>query len=226
MLSWFAPVLVFGLVVLVHELGHFMAAKLLGVYAPRFSIGFGRALWKRRHGETEYLIGWLPIGGYVRMASREDEAMAFLEGGSEVKVGAPRPGEALDYTALPDGVRRQGLRRDPGRALPRASGERSARADWDPNAMVPFGPRPVPPNRWFESKAVVGASDHSVCRRHDERGAHAGGVGGTLCGVRSTISPAGGGFGAGRTPGRSRRHDGGRQHRGGQRTAGEAGGRT
>jgi len=40
-LSWLAPIIVFGLVVFVHELGHFIAAKLMGVYAPRFSIGFG-----------------------------------------------------------------------------------------------------------------------------------------------------------------------------------------
>ena len=53
MLSWLAPILVFGLVVLVHELGHFMAAKWLGVYAPPFSIGFGPAWWRRRFGETE-----------------------------------------------------------------------------------------------------------------------------------------------------------------------------
>ena len=70
MLSWLAPILVFGLVVLVHELGHFMAAKWLGVYAPRFSIGFGPALWRRRFGETEYVLAALPLGGFVRMASR------------------------------------------------------------------------------------------------------------------------------------------------------------
>ena len=83
MLAWLAPIIVFGLVVFVHELGHFLAAKLVGVYAPRFSIGFGPALWKKRYGETEYVLAALPLGGYVRMASREDEATAFLEGGSE-----------------------------------------------------------------------------------------------------------------------------------------------
>ena len=41
MLAYIAPILVFGLVIFVHELGHFLAAKLTGVYAPRFSIGFG-----------------------------------------------------------------------------------------------------------------------------------------------------------------------------------------
>jgi regulator of sigma E protease len=133
MLTWLAPVLVFGLVVLVHEAGHFMAAKLLGVYAPRFSIGFGRPLWRRRRGETEYVVGWLPLGGYVRMASREDEATAFLEGGSEVST-------AQRVQELAHGV--------PTESAP------APRADWDPNAMMPFGPKPVPENRWFESKPI------------------------------------------------------------------------
>lgn len=93
MLGWIgqilAPILVFGLVVFVHELGHFLAAKRVGVYAPRFSIGFGPALWKRKWGETEYVLAAIPLGGYVRMASREDETMAMIEGGSEA--GQPIP---------------------------------------------------------------------------------------------------------------------------------------
>ena len=48
MLTWLAPIIVFGLVVFVHELGHFLAAKAVGVYAPRFSIGFGPALFRKR----------------------------------------------------------------------------------------------------------------------------------------------------------------------------------
>src|SRR5687768_3624084 len=91
MLAWLAPLLVFGLVVFVHELGHFLAAKAVGVYAPRFSIGFGPALFRKRWGETEYIIAALPLGGYVRMASREDEATAFLEGGSERAAAAHVP---------------------------------------------------------------------------------------------------------------------------------------
>jgi len=120
MLSWLAPIIVFGLVVFVHELGHFIAAKLTGVYAPRFSIGFGPSLLKKRFGETEYVLAALPLGGYVRMASREDEATAFLEGGSEnsaVTPGSPKDG-------------------------------------FDPNAMIPFGPKPIPEERWFESKPL------------------------------------------------------------------------
>jgi regulator of sigma E protease len=83
MLSILAPLIVFGLVIFVHELGHFIAAKLTGVYAPRFSIGFGPALLSKRFGETEYRLAAIPLGGYVRMASREDEATAFIEGGNE-----------------------------------------------------------------------------------------------------------------------------------------------
>ena len=114
-----APVLVFGLVIFVHELGHFLAAKAVGVYAPRFSIGFGPALWRRRRGETEYVLALFPIGGYVRMASRHDEASAMLEGGSE---------ESSRLSA-----------KDPG---------------YDPDAMMPFGPKPVPEDRWFESQSL------------------------------------------------------------------------
>jgi regulator of sigma E protease len=138
MLSWLAPILVFGLVVLVHELGHFIAAKWLGVYAPRFSIGFGPALWRKRFGETEYILAALPLGGFVRMASREDEATAFLEGGSEQKK-VPAVGAS---------------------SSPTITGEHHAvearPKDWDPDAMVPFGPKPVPENRWFESKPLWG----------------------------------------------------------------------
>ena len=99
MLSILAPVLVFGLVIFVHELGHFIAAKAVGVYAPRFSIGFGPTLWRRRWGETEYVLAALPLGGYVRMASKLDEDIAFLEGGSEESNAVVETSE-LDPNAL------------------------------------------------------------------------------------------------------------------------------
>jgi regulator of sigma E protease len=93
MLALVAPILVFGLVIFVHELGHFVAAKLTGVYAPRFSIGFGPALFRKRRGETEYVLAALPLGGYVRMASRHDAEAAVLEGGNEDS-SALGPGDA------------------------------------------------------------------------------------------------------------------------------------
>ena len=137
MLTWLAPIIVFGLVVFVHELGHFLAAKAVGVYAPRFSIGFGPALLKKRWGETEYVIALLPLGGYVRMASRDDETMALLEGGGETPPDIPTVG-ASSSPGLADEQIADGLRPE----------------DYDPEAMYPFGPKPVPPHRWFESKPL------------------------------------------------------------------------
>src|SRR5262245_30878561 len=94
-----APILVFGLVLFVHELGHFLAAKALGVYAPRFSIGFGPSIFKFRRGETEYILAWLPLGGYVRMASRHDSEIAFLEGGNEEQAAKKEPEKGYDPNA-------------------------------------------------------------------------------------------------------------------------------
>ena len=139
MLTILAPLLVFGIVVFVHEFGHFIAAKLTGVYAPRFSIGFGPSLLRKRWGETEYVIAALPLGGYVRMASREDEAVAFIEGGGEHPPGeVPTTGGNAAGRAVDDHV-----------------GDPRPPKDWDPNAMAPFGPRPVPEHRWFESKSLL-----------------------------------------------------------------------
>lgn len=61
-------VLLLGLVIFVHELGHFLAAKWRKVKVVRFSLGFGPAIFAFTHGETEYRISWIPLGGYVQMA--------------------------------------------------------------------------------------------------------------------------------------------------------------
>ncbi|HXG19969.1 MAG TPA: RIP metalloprotease RseP [Methylomirabilota bacterium] len=64
-------VIVFGLIVFVHELGHFLAAKWAGVGVERFSLGFGPKILGRRVGETEYMISAVPLGGYVKMVGEE-----------------------------------------------------------------------------------------------------------------------------------------------------------
>ena len=61
-------VVLLGLVIFVHELGHFLAAKWRGVRVLRFSLGFGPALAAVTRGETEYRLSWIPLGGYVQMA--------------------------------------------------------------------------------------------------------------------------------------------------------------
>jgi regulator of sigma E protease len=63
---WFALILM-GLV-LVHEAGHMVVAKWCGMRVERFSVFFGRPLASFRRGETEYAIGWLPLGGYVKIS--------------------------------------------------------------------------------------------------------------------------------------------------------------
>jgi 1-deoxy-D-xylulose-5-phosphate reductoisomerase len=67
--------LVLGVVVTVHELGHFLAAKALGTKIDQFSIGFGKAIAKRTDKSgVEWRLGWMPIGGYVRFAGDENAA--------------------------------------------------------------------------------------------------------------------------------------------------------
>lgn len=62
-------ILVLSLVVTIHELGHFLAARACGVAVERFSIGFGRALFSRRdRSGVEWRVGWIPLGGYVMFA--------------------------------------------------------------------------------------------------------------------------------------------------------------
>lgn len=82
MLEILAFLVVIGVLIFVHELGHLVAAKSVDIEVPRFSIGFGPKLVGFRRGETEYVISALPLGGYVRMAGMEDTAM--LEGPAEV----------------------------------------------------------------------------------------------------------------------------------------------
>lgn len=58
--------------IVVHEFGHYLAAKVRGLYVPRFSIGFGPALWKKKIGETEFRLSLLPLGGYVSLPQLAD----------------------------------------------------------------------------------------------------------------------------------------------------------
>lgn len=68
-------VMSFTLIVLVHELGHLMFAKMFGVRVEEFRVFFGKPWVKWRWGETEYGIGWLPFGGYAKLSGMVDESM-------------------------------------------------------------------------------------------------------------------------------------------------------
>lgn len=78
-----AFVVVLGVLIFVHELGHYLAARWRGVHVERFSIGFGRAIasWQDRRG-CEWRIGWIPLGGYVKMHGMEHPSDAKPEAGS------------------------------------------------------------------------------------------------------------------------------------------------
>ncbi len=82
-----AVIVVLGVMVLVHELGHFMAAKWFRVRVDVFSIGFGKRLWGVKRGDTDYRISALPLGGYVKMAGENP--------------GEPLTGDPREFLARP-----------------------------------------------------------------------------------------------------------------------------
>ncbi|HWA58845.1 MAG TPA: RIP metalloprotease RseP [Gemmatimonadales bacterium] len=88
-------IIVLGVLIFVHELGHFLAAKWAGIRVHRFALGMGNPVpgLSFRRGDTEYAICWLPLGGYVKMATAEEEVTSSaLEGG---QVEEPVPPEEM-----------------------------------------------------------------------------------------------------------------------------------
>src|SRR5436305_11913138 len=82
---------VLGVLVFVHELGHFLAAKRVGIRVLKFQLGFNPTVLSFRRGDTEYGVGALPLGGYVKMAGESPEDVQHDEQGNIVK----RPDEFL-----------------------------------------------------------------------------------------------------------------------------------
>ncbi|HET7526673.1 MAG TPA: RIP metalloprotease RseP [Burkholderiaceae bacterium] len=72
MITIVAFIVTLGLLIVVHEYGHYRVAVACGVKVLRFSVGFGRTLWSRQRGETEFVIAALPLGGYVRMLDERE----------------------------------------------------------------------------------------------------------------------------------------------------------
>ncbi|UQS85480.1 RIP metalloprotease RseP [Apilactobacillus apisilvae] len=79
-------IIVFGILVFVHEFGHFIVAKKSGIMVREFSIGMGPKLFYYRHNSTTYTIRLLPLGGYVRMAGSADNESQELEPGTPVSL--------------------------------------------------------------------------------------------------------------------------------------------
>ena len=72
-LYFLAPFVLLGVLIFVHELGHFLFLKLFGVKVTRFSLGFGPALLSVRRGDTEYRVSAIPLGGYVKMLGEDPQ---------------------------------------------------------------------------------------------------------------------------------------------------------
>jgi regulator of sigma E protease len=99
-------VFVLGILIFVHEFGHFIVAKMFNVKVEKFSLGFGPKLFGKQIGETEYLLSAFPLGGYVKMfgeggviegesaAKREDTEKSYDEESGEVLDGPPELTEA------------------------------------------------------------------------------------------------------------------------------------
>lgn len=99
MISILATIVILGVLIFVHELGHFATAKWAGIDVPRFSIGLGPKMLGFTRGETEFVISWIPLGGYVRMAGMDD--MEALEGGEYDAEAARLAGRSFESKSIP-----------------------------------------------------------------------------------------------------------------------------
>ena len=80
MAFYLAFILILGAAVIIHEFGHFIVAKLLGIRVETFSVGFGKRLFGKKWGTTDYRVSLIPLGGYVKLGG--DESNSGLEEGS------------------------------------------------------------------------------------------------------------------------------------------------
>ncbi len=86
----FLVALLFSLAIFIHEFGHFLAARWLGLTVETFSIGFGPALWKRRMGGVLYKVCIIPFGGYVALPQLDPAGMEKVQGKDSVEADATR----------------------------------------------------------------------------------------------------------------------------------------
>lgn len=92
--------LLFGLTIFVHEFGHYLAARLCGLVIETFSIGFGPAIWKRKHKGIVYKIGCIPFGGYVALPQLDPSGMSLVQGPSNTST-PQEPGASTPATTVP-----------------------------------------------------------------------------------------------------------------------------
>ena len=82
MLKYILAIIIFGIIIFIHEFGHFFTAKLCNVKVNKFAIGMGPRILKKQIGETEYSLRLLPIGGFCAMEGEDqdsDNERAFVD---------------------------------------------------------------------------------------------------------------------------------------------------
>src|ERR1700759_3192875 len=84
----------FNLLIVVHELGHFLAARWRGLYIEKFGIWFGKPLWKKTINGVQYSLGSLPFGGFVALPQLAP--MDIIEGKADIDRAQLPPGSAID----------------------------------------------------------------------------------------------------------------------------------
>lgn len=102
-------IIVFGILVLVHEFGHYYFAKRAGILVREFSIGMGPKIWWSRHNGTTYTIRLLPLGGYVRLAGADEDDDEILRPGTPVTIQLNDQNEVTTINASEKTTLFQGL---------------------------------------------------------------------------------------------------------------------
>lgn len=100
MLTALAAIFVFLMVILIHELGHFVVAKSVGIKVNEFSIGMGPKIFQKKKGETEYTLRILPIGGYVKMEGEDetsDDPRSFSKASPLSRIAVVAAGAVMNF---------------------------------------------------------------------------------------------------------------------------------
>ena len=87
MITLISFIILLSILIFVHEFGHFLAARIAGVGVLKFSLGFGPKIIGKKIGETEYVLSWIPLGGFVKLLGEsgneelppEDEKRSFFK---------------------------------------------------------------------------------------------------------------------------------------------------
>ena len=92
-----AFIVLIGLMVVVHEFGHFAVAKLCGVRVEAFAFGFGPRLFGYKYGDTDYKVCLLPLGGYVKMAGENFSELSDAAAGTATVAPVEDPGALTSH---------------------------------------------------------------------------------------------------------------------------------